>query len=254
MVVWSALVHVGALGLVLVSPGDHDHEPPRVISVELVEPSPAASPPAPQVAVAPPPEAAPPPPPETEPEPEPEPPPPKPDVVVLPEKAQTPKPKPKEKPKPKQREEVFKEPPKKQEKSLDELLAEMRGTDTKAAPTPAPTAGEVVDTAAAPSPGPSSGSGDPLSPEEMAWHALVKRKMRGIWIVPPGFRTQSLVTRVVVSLDAQGNILGTPRITEKSGNPWYDDSVIRGLTKASPLPRPPEAGDWPMQFEPGDSL
>jgi TonB family protein len=148
---------------------------------------------------------------------------------------------------------VFKEPPKKTDKSLEELLAEMRGSDTKA-PAPAPSAGEAVDTAVAPSPGASSGSGDPLSPEEMAWHALVKRKMRGIWIVPPGFRTQALVTRVVVSLDAQGNIQGAPRITQKSGNPWYDESVIRGLTKASPLPPPPEAGDWPMQFEPGDSL
>jgi periplasmic protein TonB len=253
MVVWSALAHAGALGLVLVSPGDHDHEPPRVISVELVEPSPATSRPAPKVAVAPPPEAAPEPapPPEVAPEPEP-PPPPKPDVVVLPEKSQTPKPKPKEKPKPKPREEVFKEPPKKQEKNLDELLAEMRGSGESKPP--APTAGEAVDTAVAPSPGPSEGSGDPLSPEEMAWHALVKRKMKGIWIVPPGFRTQPLVTRVVVSLDAEGNILGSPRVTQRSGNPWYDDSVIRGLTKASPLPKPPEAGDWPMQFEPGDSL
>ena len=247
MVVWSALAHAGALGLVLVSPGDHDHEPPRVISVELVEPAPAASPPAPKVALAPPPEAAPEPaPPEAAPEP---PPPPKPDVVVLPEKSQTPKPKPKEKPK--ARQEVFKEPPKKQEKSLDELLSEMRGSEPKQ---PAPDAGQAVDTAVAPSPGPSEGSGDPLSPEEMAWHALVKRKMKGIWIVPPGFRTQALVTRVVVTLDADGNILGEPRITQKSGNPWYDESVIRGLTKASPLPKPPEAGDWPMQFEPGDSL
>jgi periplasmic protein TonB len=246
MVVWSALAHAGALGFLLVSPGDRDHEPPRVISIELVEPAPAAAPrEAPQAAPAPPPEAAPEPPPPPEP--------PKPKTVVLPENPTAPKPPPKEKPKPKPkpREEVFKEPPKTQEKNLDELLAEMRGTGEKA---PTPTSGEAVDAAVAPSPGPSEGSGDPLSPEEMAWHARVKRKMKGIWIVPPGFRTQALVTRVVVSLDASGNIQGDPRITQKSGNPWYDESVIRGLTKASPLPPPPEAGDWPMQFEPGDSL
>jgi TonB family protein len=254
MVVWSALVHAGALGLVLVAPGDHDHEPPRVISVELVSPSPASSPPAPKVAVAPPPQAAPPepapPPPEAAPEP---PPPPKPDVVVLPEKSQKPKPKAPDKPKPKAQKEVFKEPPKKQEKNLDELLSEMRGAEPKQ-PAPAPNAGQPVETAVAPSPGPSEGSGKPLSPEEAAWQARVKRQMRGIWIVPPGFRMQPLVTRVVVSIDAQGNIVGQPVITQKSGNPWFDDSVIRGLSKASPLPPPPEAGDWPMQFEPGDSL
>jgi len=78
--------------------------------------------------------------------------------------------------------------------------------------------------------------------------------MKGIWIVPPGFRTQPLQTRVVVTLDSAGNIVGSPRITKKSGNPWYDDGVVRGLAKASPLPPPPEAGDWVMWFEPGDSL
>jgi hypothetical protein len=112
-----------------------------------------------------------------------------------------------------------------------------------------------VDTAVAgPVGDPSEGSGEALSPEVLAWHVQVKRKMRGIWIVPPGFRTQPLSTRVVVTLDAAGNIVGSPRITKKSGNPWYDDGVLRGLAKASPLPRPPEAGDWPMTFEPGDSL
>jgi hypothetical protein len=29
---------------------------------------------------------------------------------------------------------------------------------------------------------------------------------------------------------------------------------MRGLTKANPLPPPPEAGEWPMVFEPMDSL
>ena len=243
MVVGSALVHTGLLGLVLVSPDFHEHELPRVISVELI--APPAPPAAPQAApkpATPPPEAVPAPPP---------PPPPKPKQIVLPEKPTAPKPPDKAKPKPREKE-VFKEPPKKQEKDLDELLAEMRGSDTtKAAPAPAPTAAPV-DTATATTGG--SSEGRELSPEEAAWQARVKRKMKGIWIVPPGFRTQPLQTRVVVTLDSTGNILGSPRITQKSGNPWYDDGVIRGLAKASPLPPPPEAGDWVMWFEPGDSL
>ena len=79
--------------------------------------------------------------------------------------------------------------------------------------------------------------------------------MKGIWIVPPGFRTQPLVTRVVRhARRRRATSSASPRITKKSGNPWYDEGVMRGLAKASPLPPPPEAGDWPMQFEPGDSL
>jgi protein TonB len=167
---------------------------------------------------------------------------------VLPEKQTAPKPK--EKPKPKPREEVFKEPPKKQEKNLDDLLADLRGSEPKAAPAPA----EPVDTAvAAPTGTPSEGSGE-LSPEEAAWRTRVIRHLKGIWVVPPGFRTQPLMTHVVVTLDGSGNIVRKPRITKKSGNPWYDEGILRDLVKASPLPPPPEAGDWPLWFKPEDSL
>jgi outer membrane biosynthesis protein TonB len=251
MVVGSALVHTGLLGLVFVSPSFRVHEQPRVIAVELIQPS---APAAPQAAPkpAPVPEPAPAPPPEAAPEP---PPPPKPKQVVLPEKPTAPKPPDKAKPKPREKE-VFKEPPKKQEKDLDELLAEMRGSDTtKPSASPAPTQAPV-DTATAttgPTGTPSEGIGE-ISPEEAAWRARVRQKMKGIWIVPPGFRTQQLQTLVVVTLDGAGNIVGEPRIKKKSGNPWYDDSVMRGLAKASTLPAPPEAGDWVLQFEPGDSL
>jgi len=243
MVVGSALLHAGALGLVFVSPSFSEREPPHVIAVELVSPTP----PAPAAA----PKPAPTPPPEAEPAPPPPPPPPEPKQLVLPEKTTAPKPKdkPKEKPKPREKE-VFKEPPKKQEENLDELLAKMRGSE-KTAPAPAPQA--PIESATATTGSPSEGVGE-LSPEEAAWQARVKRKMRGIWIVPPGFRAQPLKTYVIVTLDSAGNVVGTPRITQKSGNPWYDEGVVRGLAKASPLPPPPQAGDWPMLFEPGDSL
>jgi len=240
MVVGSALAHAGALGLVLVSPGVSDQAPPRVISVELIAPSaaPAARKPAPAPA------------PVVPPEPAAKPPPPKPKQVVLPEKPQAPKPQSKPKPKPREPD-VFKEPEKKQEKSLEELLEEMRGDAAQTPPAPGPA--EPATAAIAPSPGSSEGRGA-LSAEERDWQARVIRRMKGIWVVPPGFRTQPLQTRVVVKLDAAGNILGTPRITQRSGNPWYDDGVVRGLSKASPLPPPPEAGEWVMWFEPGDSL
>ena len=53
--------------------------------------------------------------------------------------------------------------------------------------------------------------------------------------------------------DAAGNVIGEPRITRRSGNPWYDDGVTRAIRKASPLPAPPEAGRWPFIFMPEDS-
>src|SRR5262249_53619147 len=199
-----------------------------------------------------PPKAAPaPPPPEAAALPPP-PPPPEHDEVVLPEKPQAlPKQHEKPKPKPKPREEVFKEPPKKKEENLDDLLADLRGKDTTK-PAPAPAQAPAQTAAVAPAAGPTEGT--VVSAEELAWQQRVKRRVRDVWVLQQGFRTQPLVTIVVVTLDSEGNISGSPRITKKSGNPWYDESVMRGITKANPLPKPPKAGDWTLQMEPGDSL
>lgn len=248
MVVWSAVAHAGALGLALVSPGPSKTAPPLVISVDLLAPSAAMSsasaPAKPKLAEAPAPTPVAPPPPPA---------PPKPKQVVLPEKPQAPKPEAKPKPKPRERE-TFEEPPKKEEKSLEELLAEMRSESGDATPAPEPSPGLPTETAAAPSPGAIGGTGPMLSPEELDWHARVKRKLKGVWVVPPGFRAQPLETQVAVTLDASGNLLGDPRITRRSGNPWFDEGVVRGLNKANPLPPPPEAGEWALWFRPGDSL
>jgi TonB family protein len=56
-----------------------------------------------------------------------------------------------------------------------------------------------------------------------------------------------------VALDASGEVLGTPRILRRSGNPWYDEGVVRSIQKASPLPPPPEPGDWTFIFDSDES-
>jgi TonB family protein len=56
-----------------------------------------------------------------------------------------------------------------------------------------------------------------------------------------------------VTLDATGNVLEID-VTDGSGNPYYDQSVVRAIEKASPLPPPPESGEWPMLFSPQDVL
>jgi TonB family protein len=71
-------------------------------------------------------------------------------------------------------------------------------------------------------------------------------------VLAPGFRTQPLETLVTVRLDAEGNVLGQPKVQRSSGNPWYDDSTVRAIQKAAPLPPPPAAGEWLIQFRPED--
>ena len=89
-----------------------------------------------------------------------------------------------------------------------------------------------------------SGPPRPVSPEVAAWLRQARIHVRKTWVVPPGFRTQSLQAVIEVELDATGVVVGAPRVVRRSGNPWYDDGVVRSIRKASPLPAPPEAGAW----------
>ena len=103
-------------------------------------------------------------------------------------------------------------------------------------------AAEPVQTAALGTGG--SGPPRPVSPEVAAWLRQARIHVRKTWVVPPGFRTQSLQAVIEVELDATGAVVGAPRVVRRSGNPWYDDGVVRSIRKASPLPAPPQAGAW----------
>ena len=88
------------------------------------------------------------------------------------------------------------------------------------------------------------GPGRPVSPVVAAWMKATRIHIRKFWVVPPGFRNQSLETVIEVELDSGGGVRGAPEVVRRSGNPWYDDGVVRSIRKASPLPAPPEAGRW----------
>ncbi len=88
--------------------------------------------------------------------------------------------------------------------------------------------------------------------ELVRWVSQVKRRVRGAWVLAPGFQGQPLYTEVEVRLSARGQVTDV-EVTRRSGNPWYDESVVRALQSASPLPAPPEAGTWPFSFSPEDA-
>jgi hypothetical protein len=216
MLIFSTVGHaMFLLGLVVSTPAKRGVVLPSVITVDLVA-APASARAAPQP---PSPRAVP-----------------KPKQVVLPEKPTL------SEPKPRRRKEVVLEPKPKQEKSLEDLLAQFREEGGEPTPTqPAPAATEEI-VARAPA------SGRPVSADVLAWVRRAKVRVKEAWVVPPGFRLQSLQTEVRVALGASGEVLGTPRIVRRSGNPWYDEGVVRGIQKASPLPPPPEPGDWTFIF------
>ena len=238
-------------------------------------PAPAATkpvPPAPPVAEVPKPEPPKPQPPKPEPA-KPEPPkPPKSETVIPktpqrePEKPKAkpdpePEPKPRTEPKPPPKEvaksEVPKSKPKPQE-SYDDVLAGLRAERGEARPNPVeqptrtasaakPGAGGTAATATARASGTAS-----VTPEVASWLRAARLHVREAWVLPAGLRREPLETQVEVELDAQGNVISEPKVTRRSGNPWYDESVVRAVQKASPLPPPPEPGRWPFVFRPED--
>src|SRR5262249_11707095 len=174
----------------------------------------------------------------------PKPPPPVPEKRVLPQEAPTPKPRPKQKEIPPEAVQRREAPEKDYGDVLDQLRAEAGEDHTKAEAPPAPPA-----PAAASAPSGGGGNGKPVSPEIAEWMKRVRIHVRQSWVVPAGFRQQSISTGVSVELDASGNVVGEPEIVRRSGNPWYDDGVLRSILRASPLPAPPDPGRWTIVFE-----
>jgi colicin import membrane protein len=110
------------------------------------------------------------------------------------------------------------------------------------------------ESAAAPAAmGSGGGIGVQVSPEVAAWIKQAKIHVRRAWVLPPAFRTQALEAHVLVRLDAGGNVIGIPDVVRRSGNPWFDEGVVRAIQKSSPLPPPPAADEWSFVFVPGDS-
>jgi len=218
MLGWSLLLHLGLLSLALTLPAPAGVALPRVVEVALVA-APVA-PPAPQPV----PRKTVPPPARSK-------------KRVLPEKPRDATP-----PPPKPQREVVLEPEVQEQRSLEEILAEMRDEAGEVPPEPVLAARE---------PGPDAAQ--VVSEEVLKWVRAVKRHVRRAWVVPPGFRGKTLETHVMVELDGSGRVIGRPDVVRGSGNPWFDDGVVRGIDKASPLPAPPEPGRWPFVFAPEDA-
>ncbi len=256
----SGIVHAVLLAVLAVGPrGSAPVDLAAAITVDLLaapgpapaaKVAPAAKAPKPAAPLPPPPAKAEPLPPPPKPEAKPVPPPPKADTTVLPkeavkapEKVKPAAPAPKPAPQPQK------------QVSIDDVLSQLRAEAGETAPAPIEEARvDPADLPVADVTGTGGGGGSVrVSPEVMAWLKSVRIHVRKGWVLPPGFRLEPLATQVRVNLDATGNVLGEPEVVRRSGNPWYDESVLRAIQKASPLPAPPRAGEWDFLFQPDET-
>jgi colicin import membrane protein len=76
-----------------------------------------------------------------------------------------------------------------------------------------------------------------LNPQKDAYSAAISRKIAENWLKPPGI-SSDLKCVVLVNQLPDGSVTGAS-ITKSSGNATFDDSVIKAVYKAAPLPLAP---------------
>jgi TonB family protein len=182
--------------------------------------------------------------------------------VVVPEKKEEPPKKTEEKPKKK----VEKPPPKKEEPAKKaEKKPEPAPPPVEKPKQPAPEevleealarikkrAGDREKLAAHAAAGPSSGWEEKQKEiEYSAYYDQVERAVRENWIPPQSmdFEKESAMTVVSLTLLPDGRVLKS-YIEESSGDPQFDQSVMRAILKSTPFP-PPPIGLKQQSFEVG---
>lgn len=80
-----------------------------------------------------------------------------------------------------------------------------------------------------------------VPPEHLAYFRQLDERIRSNWTVPAiamGDKENLIVQlRIVIEQDGRVSLV---RMEKTSGNSYFDDSVLRAINKASPLPIPPE--------------
>lgn len=80
-----------------------------------------------------------------------------------------------------------------------------------------------------------------VPPEQLAYFRLLDERIRANWTVPflPPEETKSLMVQLRITIEKDGRV-SSVWMEKGSGNTFFDDSVLRAIRKASPLPVPPE--------------
>lgn len=85
-----------------------------------------------------------------------------------------------------------------------------------------------------------SNEGSDIDPALMVYYNTLKKKINREWIISKGEFSEGLKTKIIVMIDANGNVLRTS-YKVASGDGSFDDSALRALKKAAPFPIPPES-------------
>jgi colicin import membrane protein len=76
----------------------------------------------------------------------------------------------------------------------------------------------------------------------------IRRHIEQYWLKPPGVMTDQLEVAIEVDLDNAGRLTDS-KILQASGNPAFDESVMRAIQRAQPIPVPEGKYDKFKQLE-----
>ncbi len=76
----------------------------------------------------------------------------------------------------------------------------------------------------------------------------IRRHIEQFWLKPPGVMTDQLEVSIEVDLDNTGRLTDS-KVLQASGNPAFDESVMRAIQRAQPIPVPEGKYDKFKQLE-----
>jgi colicin import membrane protein len=85
-----------------------------------------------------------------------------------------------------------------------------------------------------------SNKGTTVDPALLAYYNTIKRKINREWTVSKSEFTGSLVAKIIVMIDANGNILRS-KFKKASGDGSFDASAMRAIRRTAPFPIPPNS-------------
>ena len=138
------------------------------------------------------------------------------------------------------------EPRKKQDPTLDKAMEEIRKKAAATGPSkPSPAKAASEKTGKAGKEEAATGFASQPGTVEMdtqmrAYYAMVWSQIKGKWVLPQGIlRGEVLETIIDVTILRSGAVTQV-NFEKRSGNSYFDESAMKAIRKASPLPVPPE--------------
>ena len=128
------------------------------------------------------------------------------------------------------------------EKALEAIRKNVPpSTERQAAPAPAAPAATARTTPGSSSvPVSSSGEGRDLNLPMRNYYATIWSRIKGFWTIPQGILPHENIEAVVHAQILRDGTITNVGLEKRSGNRYFDDSALRTVKKANPLPPLPE--------------